>query len=65
MSLVADVVFASAAAAFAHFGVTYDAPEREQPQVERTVARSKVKKAQPAPVQADDCPDRKALVHSI
>ena len=65
MSLIADVVFASAAAAFAHFGVSYDVPEREQPQAERTVVRSTVKKAQPSPLKAEDCPDRKPTIHRI
>lgn len=65
MSLIADVVFASATAALAHFGVSYDAPEREQPQLERTVARSKAAKTQPAPLKAEDCPDKRATLHRI
>ena len=59
MSLIADVVVSSAAAAFAHFGVTLDVPEREPAKVERTVARTQVRK--PAVVKAD-CPERQALV---
>ena len=65
MSLIADVVFASATVAFAHFGVSYEAPERTQPQAERTVVRSKVRKSEPAPLLADDCPDKKATLHRI
>ncbi|HYG26790.1 MAG TPA: hypothetical protein VD906_07775 [Caulobacteraceae bacterium] len=65
MSLIADVVFASAAAAFAHFGVSYDVPERAQPQAERTVVRSTVRKVQPAPVREEDCPEKKPALHRI
>ena len=58
MSLIADVVFVSAAAALAHFGVDYDAPER-QPQAERTVARTQVRKVTPAaPAKSLDCVDK-------
>ena len=58
MSLIADIVVSSAAAAFAHFGFTLDVPDREPPRVERTVARIQV--AKPAPAKAQDCPDDQA-----
>lgn len=69
MSLIADIVVTSATAAFAHFGFTLDVPDREPPQVERTVARTPVKKPEPEPVVAkpakavDDCPDKTAQLH--
>jgi glutathione S-transferase len=65
MSLIADVVFASAAAAFAHFGVSYDVPEREQPRAERTVARTKARRAEPMPLKVEDCPEKRAAIHRI
>lgn len=69
MSLIADIVVSSAAAAFAHFGVTLDLPEREPVQPERTVARTPVPKAEPAaaaaPAANEDCPERKALIRRV
>jgi hypothetical protein len=65
MSLIADIVVSSAAAAFAHFGVTLDVPEREPAKVERTVARTPVRKSQPAAVKDEDCTEREAQVHRI
>jgi hypothetical protein len=62
VSLIADLVVTSAAAAFAHFGVTLDVPEREPPRAERTVARSQVPKPQPAII---DCPDKQAAIQRI
>ncbi|HEX6858940.1 MAG TPA: hypothetical protein VF138_01895 [Caulobacteraceae bacterium] len=66
VSLIADVVFVSAAAAFAHFGVTYDVPDRQQPETQRTVARTQVKK-QPAAQAAppSDCPDKAQPLHRV
>lgn len=64
MSLIADIVVSSAAAAFAHFGFTLDVPERE-PKVERTVARTQVDKPMPAPAKAHDCPEEQAKLHRI
>ncbi len=73
MSLIADIVVSSAAAAFAHFGLTVDVPDREPPKAERTVARTQVKKpqpvadkAEPAAIKAEDCPDPPAAeIHRI
>ena len=65
MSLIADIVVSSAAAAFAHFGFTLDVPDREPPKVERTVARIQVEKAAPAPARAEDCPEQRARVQRI
>ena len=65
MSLIADLVVTSAAAAFAHFGVTLDVPEREPPRTERTVARSQVPKPQPAISRPIDCPDKQAAIQRI
>lgn len=63
MSLIADLVVTSAAAAYAHFGMTLDVAQHHQPQVERTVARvpaaprkAEVLVARPG----DDCPKRAA-----
>lgn len=64
MSLIADIVVSSAAAAFAHFGFTLDVPDRE-PRIERTVARTQVERAMPAPAKAQDCPDERAKLHRI
>ncbi len=47
MSIIADIVVTSATAAFAHFGVTMDAPERHPAPVERTVTRSQSARPQP------------------
>ena len=58
MSLIADIVVSSAAAAFAHFGFTLDVPDREPPKAERTVARIQVEKVAPAKTQ--DCPEERA-----
>lgn len=60
MSLIADIVVSSAAAAFAHFGLTVDVPDREPPKAERTVARTHVRKIQPAALGAEDCPETRA-----
>lgn len=77
MSLIADIVVSSAAAAFAHFGMTLDVPEREADKAERTVARTPQPATQPArqPAQqstrlsasaaAEDCPERKAQLLRI
>jgi hypothetical protein len=66
MSLIADLVVSSAAAAFAHFGVTLEVPEREPPRAERIVARSQVRKPDPAVARtAEDCPDKQAAIHRI
>jgi len=56
VSLIADLVVTSAAAAFAHFGVTLDVPERQPPRIERTVARTVARKPQSG-IQSSDCPD--------
>lgn len=66
MSLIADLVVSSAAAAFAHFGVTLEVPEREPPRAERTVARSPVRKQEPVVTRsAEDCPDKQIAIHRI
>ena len=65
MSLIADIVVSSAAAAFAHFGFTLDVPDREPPKVERTVARTQVEKAAPAPARIDDCPEERAKLQRV
>lgn len=66
MSLIADIVVSSAAAAFAHFGLTVDVPDREPAKVERTVARTQVKKAQPTALKDEDCPETQAAqLHRI
>ena len=69
MSLIADIVLSSAAAAFAHFGFTLDVPDREPPKVERAVARIEVEKVAPAPAptpaKAEDCPEARANLHRI
>lgn len=59
MSLIADLVVTSAAAAYAHFGMTLDVAQHHQPQVERTVARvpAAPRKAQALVARpSDDCP---------
>lgn len=69
MSLIADTVVSVATVAFAHFGVTLDAPpERPPPATERTIARTPPpKKAQPSAAKAaEDCPEKAAArVHRI
>ena len=65
MSLIADIVVSSAAAAFAHFGFTLDVPEREPPKVERTVARTQVEKPAPAPARDEDCPEEQAKLQRV
>ncbi|HEX6866460.1 MAG TPA: hypothetical protein VF122_04435 [Caulobacteraceae bacterium] len=66
MSLIADIVVSSAAAAFAHFGMTLDVPDREPEKVERSIARTPVPRGQPSrAVAVEDCPDRKAQVQRI
>ena len=67
MSLIADIVVSSAAAAFAHFGFTLDVPEREPPKEERTVARTQAaKRSEPAVVKSvEDCPEQQAQVLRI
>lgn len=65
MSLIADLVVTSAAAAFAHFGVTLDVPEREPPRAERTVARSQARKPLPVISKVIDCPDKHAAIQRI
>ena len=66
MSLIADIVVSSATAAFAHFGLTVDVPDREPPKVERTVARTPVKKPEPIAAKAADCPEQQAAnLHRI
>jgi hypothetical protein len=66
VSLIADLVVSSAAAAFAHFGVTLDIPEREPPRAERTVARTQARKPQPAVTRSvEDCPDKQPAVLRI
>ena len=65
MSLIADIVVSSAAAAFAHFGLTVDVPDREPAKAERTVARTQPEKPKPAPLKAADCPEEQAKLHRI
>jgi len=73
VSLIADIVVSSAAAAFAHFGMTLDVPEREADKAERTVARTPQPAPQPtrqsanlaAKAAAEDCPERKAQLLRI
>jgi hypothetical protein len=63
MSLIADLVVTSAAAAYAHFGMTLDVAQHHQPQVERTVARVPAAPRKPEPLVArpgDDCPKQPA-----
>lgn len=65
MSLIADIVVTSAAAAFAHFGMTLDVPEREPPEAERTVARTPPPR-QPAVVKSSqDRPETRPAIHPI
>ena len=55
---VASVVVHSSAAAFAHFGLSVDAPHADKaapPPAEHVVARTK-----PAPQKLVDCPERRA-----
>lgn len=60
MSLIADLVVSSAAAAYAHFGMTLDIAEHHQPQLERTVARVPTsRKPDSIVARPSDCPDRK------
>ena len=65
MSLIADIVVSSAAAAFAHFGITLDVPEREPAKAERTVARTPAPRQQPAAAKSGDCPERLAAIQRI
>ncbi len=65
MSLIADLVVSSAAAAFAHFGMTLEVPEREPPRAERTVARSQVRKPEPVARSGEDCPDKQLAIQRI
>jgi hypothetical protein len=63
MSLIADLVVTSAAAAYAHFGMTLDIAQHHQPQVERTVARVPAARQRESLVaRPSDCPERKAAV---
>ena len=63
MSLIADLVVTSAAAAYAHFGMTLDVAQHHQPQVERTVARMAARKPVPLIARQSDCPERKAALN--
>jgi len=65
MSLIADLVVTSAAAAYAHFGMTLDVAQHHQPQVERTVARVQgaARKPEALIARQTDCPDRKAALN--
>jgi hypothetical protein len=59
MSLIADLVVTSAAAAYAHFGMTLDIAQHRQPQVERTVVRvPAARKPEPLVARPTDCPDK-------
>lgn len=63
MSLIADLVVTSAAAAYAHFGMTLDVAQHHQPQVERTVARlPAARQPQSLVARPGDCPQRKAVI---
>jgi hypothetical protein len=63
MSLIADLVVTSAAAAYAHFGMTLDVAQHHQPQVDRTVARvPSARQPETLVARPADCPDRKAAV---
>jgi hypothetical protein len=60
MSLITDLVVTSAAAAYAHFGMTLDIAQHHQPQIERTVARVRApRKPEPLVAHPVDCPDQK------
>lgn len=65
MSLIADVLVTSAAAAYAHFGMTLDVAQHHQPQVERAVARVPAPRRPQSIVArpSDDCPKRQATVN--
>lgn len=65
MSLIADVLVSSAAAAYAHFGMSLDVAQHHQPQVERTVARVPAAAQKPDSLVArpGDCPERKPAVN--
>ena len=66
MSLIADIVVSSATAAFAHFGLTVDVPDREPAKAERTIARTPVKKPEPLVAKSSDCPEEQAAkLHRI
>lgn len=66
MDALADLMFALTCAAFAHFGVSVEMPEREQPQVQRTVARVQAPKpAAVAKARTGECPEKTAKVHRI
>lgn len=70
--LVAAVVVQSSAAAFSHFGVTFELPQIEQrnPAVERVVARSPRQAAKPARVEpvkvekAAICPEKARMIRA-
>ena len=70
--MVAAVVVHSSAAAFSHFGVTFDLPKVEQrnPAVERVVARTPRQTVRPARVEpakvekAGICPEKARLVRA-
>jgi len=63
MSLIADLVVTSAAAAYAHFGMTLDVAQHHQPQVVRTVARVPAsRQPQSLVARPGDCPERKAAI---
>lgn len=64
MSLIADVLVTSAAAAYAHFGMTLDVAQHHQPQVERTVARvPAARQPQSLVARPSDCPKREPAVN--
>jgi hypothetical protein len=63
MSLIADLVVTSAAAAYAHFGMTLDVAQHHQPQVVRTVTRVPAARLpQSLVARPSDCPERKAAI---
>jgi hypothetical protein len=70
--MVAAVVVHSSAAAFSHFGVTFDLPQFEQrnPAAERVVARTPRQAAKPARVEAvkvekaSICPEKARLIRA-
>jgi hypothetical protein len=63
MSLIADLVVTSAAAAYAHFGMTLDVAQHHQPQVVRTVSRTPpARQPENLVARPGDCPERKAAV---
>lgn len=52
--IVAAVVVHSSAAAYSHFGIALEPPQKAHPPVQRTVARSAAQRSETA---ADDCPE--------